>query len=459
MGPRRSALALALAGGADPRRPPRRRRRPRTGGCSTSSSSPRGAPDLAGHVVPRVHDDPARPAGRTDPRRRRRGRPDLARRPRRPAHPADGGGRGDGARARRARGGGRGGQRRLLRRGRQRCPGRRGDRRRGAAELRACPSAGVPPRRRRPGRTPDTVVGSTAPGARTSPASSSAGRLVAGAATVPLRGSRRLRRAGRTASGCSTRRGATRPASAATCGSDTDAARRVQRRHARGPGGRRAGRRGGTARRGPAARRDARPRRARAGRGVAARPARRHAGVAVDYRFDAVDAPPLRVAVGALPLARAGRPLPGLQATERAPRTAVGLSADGRRLWLVTVDGRQDASIGATLAELGRLLTDLGAPVAASLDGGGSTTMVRRGRDEDLTVVNSPSADPLRAVTDALAVLPADLSRTMLTSTSEAPSIEPGRPGRTISAPTGNTRRHAVQWGVRTGRHVPPGLI
>jgi hypothetical protein len=128
--------------------------------------------------------------------------------------------------------------------------------------------------------------------------------------------------------------------------------------------------------------------------------------VAVDYRFDAVGAPPLRVAVGALPLARAGRPLPGLQATERAPRTAVGLSMDGRRLWLVTVDGRQDASIGTTLAELGRLLTDLGAPVAASLDGGGSTTMVRRGRDEDLTVVNSPSADPLRAVTDALAVLP-----------------------------------------------------
>ncbi|WP_433038708.1 phosphodiester glycosidase family protein [Actinomycetospora sp. CA-053990] len=114
----------------------------------------------------------------------------------------------------------------------------------------------------------------------------------------------------------------------------------------------------------------------------------------------------MRVAVGALPLARAGRPLPGLQATERAPSTAVGLSADGRRLWLVTVDGRQDASIGTTLAELGRLLTDLGAPVAASLDGGGSTTMVRRGRDEDLTVVNSPSADPLRAVTDALAVLP-----------------------------------------------------
>ncbi|PVZ12966.1 phosphodiester glycosidase family protein [Actinomycetospora cinnamomea] len=128
--------------------------------------------------------------------------------------------------------------------------------------------------------------------------------------------------------------------------------------------------------------------------------------VRVERTVLAVGSPPLRAAVGVLPLARDGRVLTGLQDTERAPRTAVGLSADGRRLWLVTVDGRAEASIGTTLAELGRLLTDLGAPTAASLDGGGSTTMVRRGRDEDLAVVNSPAADPLRAVTDALAVLP-----------------------------------------------------
>ncbi|MFC5137572.1 phosphodiester glycosidase family protein [Actinomycetospora rhizophila] len=128
--------------------------------------------------------------------------------------------------------------------------------------------------------------------------------------------------------------------------------------------------------------------------------------VTVSTGFEAVGSPPLRVAVGALPLARGGRALPGLQDTERAPRTAVGLAEDGRRLWLVTVDGRQDASTGVTLAELARLLTDLGAPVAASLDGGGSTTMVRRGRDEALRIVNDPAAAPVRAVTDALAVVP-----------------------------------------------------
>jgi hypothetical protein len=125
----------------------------------------------------------------------------------------------------------------------------------------------------------------------------------------------------------------------------------------------------------------------------------------VVYGLDAVGAPPLRVAVGALPLARGGRVLPGLQDGERAPRTAVGLSEDGRRLWLVTVDGRLEESAGVTLAQLARLLVDLGAPVAASLDGGGSTTMVHRGRGEDLTVVSSPAAPP-RAVADALAVLP-----------------------------------------------------
>ncbi|MHC1558636.1 phosphodiester glycosidase family protein [Actinomycetospora sp. C-140] len=127
--------------------------------------------------------------------------------------------------------------------------------------------------------------------------------------------------------------------------------------------------------------------------------------VSVDAGLETVGAPPLRVAVGALPLARGGRVLPGLQDGERAPRTAVGVAADGRRLWLVTVDGRQDASIGTTVAELGRLLVDLGVPLAASLDGGGSTTMVRRGQGEDLAVVSSPAGE-LRPVTDALAVLP-----------------------------------------------------
>ena len=61
----------------------------------------------------------------------------------------------------------------------------------------------------------------------------------------------------------------------------------------------------------------------------------------------------------------------------RHPRTAVGLDARRRILWLVTVDGRQPGySLGASLDELTAIFTGLGASDAINLDGGGSTTMV-----------------------------------------------------------------------------------
>ncbi len=84
----------------------------------------------------------------------------------------------------------------------------------------------------------------------------------------------------------------------------------------------------------------------------------------------------------------------------RHPRTAVGISKDRRKLYLVTVDGRQDSSIGITLDELANLMIRFGAHDAINLDGGGSTTMVVNGR-----VVNSPS-DPTgeRPVSNALLV-------------------------------------------------------
>jgi exopolysaccharide biosynthesis protein len=71
------------------------------------------------------------------------------------------------------------------------------------------------------------------------------------------------------------------------------------------------------------------------------------------------------------------------------------------------VDGRQQTSVGATLAQLGRLVVDLGYPQAVALDGGGSTQMVRRPAGGALAVVNSPSDTPLRRVRDGLAVVPA----------------------------------------------------
>lgn len=85
-------------------------------------------------------------------------------------------------------------------------------------------------------------------------------------------------------------------------------------------------------------------------------------------------------------------------AAVRHPRTAVAVTGRGTIL-LVTVDGRQASSIGMRLDELAAELTALGAREAVNLDGGGSTTMVVRGR-----IRNSPSDGQERPVSDALLV-------------------------------------------------------
>jgi hypothetical protein len=125
------------------------------------------------------------------------------------------------------------------------------------------------------------------------------------------------------------------------------------------------------------------------------------------WELRAAGTPPLRTALGALALVRGGAPWAGLQDSERAPRTAVGLSADGRTLALIAVDGRAQTSVGATLAQLGRLVVELGYPQALALDGGGSTQMVRKPVGGALAVVNTPSDRPLRPVRDGVGVVPA----------------------------------------------------
>jgi hypothetical protein len=84
----------------------------------------------------------------------------------------------------------------------------------------------------------------------------------------------------------------------------------------------------------------------------------------------------------------------------RHPRTIIGIDRPGF-IWLAAIDGRQaDYSIGMTFADLQRLCDRLELTDALNLDGGGSTTMVVRGR-----VVNRPS-DPggARPVSDAIVV-------------------------------------------------------
>lgn len=59
------------------------------------------------------------------------------------------------------------------------------------------------------------------------------------------------------------------------------------------------------------------------------------------------------------------------------PRTAVGLSADETRLYLMTIDGRNTGhSLGVTRPELADLMRLNGVHNAINLDGGGSTTLL-----------------------------------------------------------------------------------
>ncbi|MGV3620342.1 MAG: phosphodiester glycosidase family protein, partial [Archangium sp.] len=61
----------------------------------------------------------------------------------------------------------------------------------------------------------------------------------------------------------------------------------------------------------------------------------------------------------------------GSLCTVRHPRTALGMSQDNQKLYLVVVDGRTSASVGMTCGELASLMQGLGAHNATNLDGGG----------------------------------------------------------------------------------------
>lgn len=88
-----------------------------------------------------------------------------------------------------------------------------------------------------------------------------------------------------------------------------------------------------------------------------------------------------------------------------APRTAVGFSADGKTMYLLTVDGRQADSRGVTLTEMGVMMRDLGARQALNLDGGGSSTLLAREPGAaSVQIENQPSDGGLRPVPNGLAI-------------------------------------------------------
>lgn len=81
------------------------------------------------------------------------------------------------------------------------------------------------------------------------------------------------------------------------------------------------------------------------------------------------------------------------------PRTAVGYTQDGCFI-MVTVDGREESSVGAGLYELARIMKSFDCVYAMNLDGGGSSTMQINGK-----IVNSPSVRGGITVSNSLALV------------------------------------------------------
>lgn len=135
--------------------------------------------------------------------------------------------------------------------------------------------------------------------------------------------------------------------------------------------------------------------------------------------------------------------LPGSDVFTRAPhpRTAVGVTQNGKTLYFVVADGRRTGVPGLTLAQLGTFMkTRLNACSAINLDGGGSTAMWVGDH-----VVNRPSDGVERKVGDHLAVvLKSDFAGcdngTITASTTTSPSSSTTTATTTSTAtPTSST--------------------
>ena len=83
----------------------------------------------------------------------------------------------------------------------------------------------------------------------------------------------------------------------------------------------------------------------------------------------------------------------------RNPRTAIGFTKEGNFI-MVTIDGREQKSVGAGLFELAKVMKSFECQYAMNLDGGGSSTMQVNGK-----IVNTPSVKGGIAVSNSLALV------------------------------------------------------
>ena len=105
-------------------------------------------------------------------------------------------------------------------------------------------------------------------------------------------------------------------------------------------------------------------------------------------------------------LDQSGNPMP---VAKMEPRTAIGVSQDGKEVYLMVVDGRNFYySNGADLLDLMNLMSACGASDALNLDGGGSSTFIARdGAEGELKLLNWPTdqGGVMRKVATGLAIV------------------------------------------------------
>jgi len=79
-----------------------------------------------------------------------------------------------------------------------------------------------------------------------------------------------------------------------------------------------------------------------------------------------------------------------LNSEPRHPRSAAGISENGKYLYLLTIDGRRAGSVGSTEKETALILQSLGSWNGINFDGGGSSALVLRYPDGSIKAINTP---------------------------------------------------------------------
>jgi hypothetical protein len=125
--------------------------------------------------------------------------------------------------------------------------------------------------------------------------------------------------------------------------------------------------------------------------------------VTVDYQLNSSLSVPFDFAVGCQPLVRDGKAVGGLNATTYAIRSAVGISQDGKTVYLIALDRNKGTM---TYADVAAMLLKVGAYTGANLDGGGSTTLVIKDPSADgkIVVKNIAPTDAQRNIPNGIGV-------------------------------------------------------